>query len=208
MKVVAISDTHGRREWRDQVPACDVLIHAGDITSGGTLSEMKKVADWLNGRDDIKNALFVPGNHDRCFEESLDEVRRMLPRSAVLIDQGVSIDGKVFWGSPWTDPFMDWWFMLPEEKQRELYQSMPPRIDVLITHGPPYGVLDPGWKEDHVGSVALRDALSARSVDRHIFGHLHAAGGKMLRDGPRRYHNVAFCDEAYRPANAPLVFDL
>lgn len=46
MQIAAISDTHGKRSW--SIPACDALIHAGDITGRGLLEETTQFADGLS----------------------------------------------------------------------------------------------------------------------------------------------------------------
>jgi Icc-related predicted phosphoesterase len=39
---------------------------------------------------------------------------------------------------------MSWDFMAEESRLATLYQNMPASVDVLVTHRPPYGILDPG----------------------------------------------------------------
>lgn len=216
MKICVTSDTHGR-DFTAQ-PA-DVFIHCGDITAGGTVEETALFASWLHDSP-YKHAIVVPGNHDRCFQEEFDAVRELFDdRVHILIDKGVQIDGVNFWGSPWTPPFFDWFFMKEEDDLRVVYSRMPQEIDVLITHGPPRGILDPGHKEPHVGSRALLGAITdkSRKIKHHVFGHLHAAGGKM-HIGPgivgedyrldTRFYNVAACNEAYNLVNQPIILEI
>jgi Icc-related predicted phosphoesterase len=195
MKIATISDTHGYEGWL--LPPCDVFIHAGDITANGDYLEAAGFAHALMERmdmGDVAAAILVPGNHDRCFQEDGPMTRALFddPRIHLLIDQGVEIDGRRFWGSPWTPPYKDWFFMAEEDRLAEIYQDMPANLDVLITHGPPRGILDPGFAGDHVGSVALMDAIASRTIRHHVFGHLHAGGGKA-QCGPSdtMHHNVA-----------------
>ena len=103
---------------------------------------------------------------------------------------------------------MQWHFMATEQKLATMYEEMPAAIDVLITHGPPWGILDPGWKAAHAGSTTLREAVNVRSVKHHVFGHLHAAGGRMLQQENTIFYNVAACDEDYKLMNQPRLFDV
>ena len=98
--------------------------------------------------------------------------------------------------------------MTTEHRLAALYEAMPDEIDVLVTHGPPYGVHDPGWQAAHVGSTALASAVSARSVQHHVFGHLHAAGGRTVQQGHTTFYNVAACNDAYVLVNQPRVLDV
>lgn len=57
-------------------------------------------------------------------------------------------------------------------------RRLPLDLDVLITHAPPYGVLDN--EPDHYGMRGLRSYLDrARNLKAHLFGHIHAHGGKV-----------------------------
>lgn len=43
-RFVCISDTHSRIY---QIPAGDVLLHAGDLSAGGAFKRLKVTLDWL-----------------------------------------------------------------------------------------------------------------------------------------------------------------
>ena len=211
MRIAVISDTHGRLNW--DIPSCDVFIHVGDITGGGSLQETAVFANKLRERMDSpegpEHAIIVPGNHDECFELFPEPTLALFgPCVHVLLHESLVLDGVLFFGSPWTPPFMQWHFMAPEQRLAAMYEAMPAEVDVLATHGPPYGVLDPGWQAAHVGSTALASAISVRNVQHHVFGHLHAAGGRMLQQEHTTFYNVAACNDAYVLVNQPRVFDV
>jgi len=211
MRIAAISDTHGRQNW--EIPACDVFIHAGDMTGRGSLRETAAFAERLRQAMETPggpaHAVLVAGNHDECFETLPDAARGLFgPNVHVLQDEALALDGVTFYGSPWTPPFMLWHFMAEEDRLATLYRNMPASVDVLVTHGPPYGVLDPGWKVEHAGSIALAQAIAEREIGHHVFGHLHAAGGRMMQKGGTSFYNVAGCDEGYRMVNPPRVFEV
>ncbi|MCK4490026.1 MAG: hypothetical protein KAU23_07180 [Anaerolineales bacterium] len=51
------------------------------------------------------------------------------------------IDGTKFYGSPWQPWFYDWAFNLQRGPEiRSKWELIPEGIDILITHGPPYGI--------------------------------------------------------------------
>src|ERR1700678_2109640 len=211
MRVAAISDTHGRRNW--EIPSCDVFIHAGDMTAQGSLQETAlfavRLRQAMEGPGGPALRFIVPLKHDECFYTFRQAARGLFgPNVHVLQDEAWVLDGITFYGSPWTPPFMLWYFMAEEGRLAMLYRNMAVRVDGLVTHGPPHGVLDPGWKEPHAGSTALAQAISERNVGHHVFGHLHAAGGRMMQVGNTIFYNVAACDEGYKLVNQPRVFEV
>lgn len=212
MRVSAISDTHWKDGWT--IPPCDVFIHCGDLVPGVTrVPEAGMFFESIAKRmeiGDVGHFIFCPGNHDRCFWETKDVILGFItnPNIHVLIDEGIEIDGKKFWASPWTLPFMNWWYMADENKLRAIYGKMPWELDVLITHGPPKGILDPGFQEPHVGSISLRNAVEKRNIKRHVFGHLHGDGGKLAILGNTICHNVAAVDNHMIFRNPAVEFEI
>jgi len=113
------------------------------------------------------------------------------------------------YGSPWQPEFNDWAFNLPR-KGRELaarWAAIPSGLDVLITHGPPFGILDRTSTGEHAGCELLRAAVERARPRLHVFGHVHEGYGVVERDGTI-YVNASICDLSYRPVNAPVVVDL
>jgi Icc-related predicted phosphoesterase len=49
-------------------------------------------------------------------------------------------------------------------------------VDILITHGPPRGILDcsPGAAE-HAGCLELSNVVTHLGPKLHVFGHIHGA---------------------------------
>ena len=211
MRVAVTSDTHGRQNW--VMPPCDVFVHAGDITGRGSIEETSRFAarlrDEMSSPQGPRHAIIVPGNHDQCFELFPTPVRELFGKNVhVLLYQALVLDGVRFYGSPWTPPFMRWHFMADESRLAVLYSGMPDTLDMLVTHGPPWGILDPGGQELHVGSTALADAVRTRQIAHHVFGHLHDAGGQTVQRGATTFHNVAACNEEYVLVNQPKIIEL
>lgn len=214
LKIACISDTHGRDGWG--IPECDVFVHAGDLTTGGTVEEtLFRLGQIRGGMPRGASLVIVPGNHDAAFQDHLPRIMEVLRNHAswgpchILIDEVVEIEGRRFYGSPWTPPFHDWSFMKEEDDLADLYRaSMPSRIDLLITHGPPKGILDPGYEVAFADSLALLRAVGERKIGHHVFGHLHGAGGQTVEMGGTQFYNVAACNEAYKLVNGCRMIEL
>jgi Icc-related predicted phosphoesterase len=217
LKCVAISDTHSLHA-KVTIPGGDVLIHAGDL-SGHLAHEEEhliKLNAWL-GTLPHRHKLVVPGNHDRLFERNPSLAKAILSNATVLIDEEVTIDGIRFYGSPWTPTFCNWYFMQPRGKAiASKWAKIPEGIDVLVTHGPPMGILDTAmdfscsageYVERHVGCEELDKRVLEIKPQVHVFGHIHLCSGEMHRGGTH-FINAAICDEAYRPVNPARVFEI
>ena len=142
MRIVCISDTHGMHR-QIQVPEGDLLIHAGDSLARGTLDDLEDLDEWL-GSLPHRHKIVIAGNHDWCFQDDPDDARKLLTNAHYLQDNGLELEGLRFWGSPWTPVFFNWAFNLERgDAIAERWSLIPEKLDVLITHGPPAGILDP-----------------------------------------------------------------
>jgi len=208
MRIVCISDTH---TFEDQIaiPDGDVLIHAGDATIAGTIAEVNQFCRWFEAQPH-KYKIFVAGNHDWLFEKQSQLARSMISSSGAyyLCDQLIELDGVSFYGSPWQPRFCDWAFNVDRGATIKRIWDRIPKCDVLITHGPPFGVLDTVKEgEPHLGCEELLVAVDRIKPRFHVFGHIHGGAGAMQSNGTR-FINASICDEAYRPVNAPQVFNV
>ena len=214
MRLVVISDTHMLHE-RVVIPPGDVLIHCGDITNRGKLAELETFSQWWNALPH-PNKLIVPGNHDYCFDhhygwETSIKAKVMLSGSKVLIDQPEIIGEWLFYGSPWVLPMSDWAFMKDERVLKQIYNKIPKWDSkiILITHGPPFMILDQGSHNEHLGSKSLRDAVFALEPSHHLFGHVHESYG-IFKD-PRfrtKFVNSAQWNYTDNTMNGAMVIDL
>lgn len=214
MRIVAISDVHGSYEFPSRgeivLPEGDCLVVAGDLAANGGLGSLGKFTEWIRGFS-FKHKVVIAGNHDSCFERSARIVRGMLKEAGVIYleDSGVEIDGIKFWGSPYTPRFFNYSFLKDRgEEIKKNWDLIPLDTDVLITHGPPHGILDLTPKGEHVGCEELRKRVSLlKNLKVHIFGHIHHSYGHWAEDGVD-FFNVSTLGEDYRVKNEPVVFDL
>jgi Icc-related predicted phosphoesterase len=212
-----VSDTHGRHKRIEEVPDGDVLISAGDFTTRGiSRSEIKSFGAWMD-KQPHKHKLVIAGNHDFMFERDPRLARNQLKGYDLtyLQDDAVELDGVKFYGSPWQPEFCNWAFNLPRgEALLEKWKQIPDDTDVLITHGPPYGILDeaPDFHNRdamvNCGCNELAKEIFHRVRPKvHIFGHIHEGYGEHSAEGVR-FINASICTAEYQPTNLPIVFDL
>lgn len=206
-KLVLISDTHGKHRQFD-VPDGDILIHAGDImTSGWDVSEVIDFDVWL-GSLPHPFKIVIAGNHDWIFEKYY-ATRQHITNALYLEDSGIEMMGLKFWGSPVQPEFNNWAFNRKRgEDIQKHWDKIPDDTDVLITHGPPSGILD--WTKpgrESLGCRNLRKTIDQIKPKLHVFGHIHGGYG-VSRVEDTTFVNASLLDEAYRPANEPVVVEL
>lgn len=219
-RIVCISDTHARTK-NLVLPEGDILVSAGDITNNGDITDIVKFAEWVESFG-FKHAITIAGNHDWCFANYQKEnARKILEDHGVtyLLDESVTFEGLNFYGSPWQPWFYDWAFNVERGKLLEVIWAMiPDDTNVLITHGPPYTILDgvadfPVWEgapiTDRVGCADLLNRVKQlRDLKLHVFGHLHYEGGLDTVISGTRFVNASICDDSYSPCRKPVVVDL
>lgn len=202
--IIAISDLHG--ELLDDLPACDLLIIAGDLCPLHN-HEVAYQRDWINqefnpwfATQRATQRIYIAGNHDFVFEQDPDGVEK--PRH-YLQDRAVTLNGLKFWGSPWSRACGLWAFGKEERDLPDIWEQIPTDIDILITHGPAYRARDMVLSGDQVGSVTLRNWIDTYEPRVHICGHIHEAAGLQLV-GRTLVVNAAIRDRHYIRVNDPV----
>jgi predicted phosphodiesterase len=209
-RLVLLSDTHSRHDELD-VPGADILIHAGDATWTGTYNQIRAFGKWLRALPHPLK-LVVAGNHDWGFETAPAAARRAIGDGrdglVYLQDSGITVNGVKFWGSPWQPAFQNWAFNLPRgsEALGRWWTAIPNQTDVLITHGPPSGILD-AVDSMHLGCELLLQRVKELQPRLHIFGHIHEGAG-ICESGGTTFVNASICDAQYQPTNPIRVVDL
>lgn len=206
MLAVCISDTHLRHNI--SIPDGDILIHSGDATISGDYSEIRQFADWFRGQPH-KYKIFVAGNHDWLFQRDPRLARKLLGKEIIYLqDSSIEIEDIKFYGSPWQPTFCGWAFNLDRKEIAEKWALIHGDTDVLITHGPPKGILDRINKQGpELGCPELAKRLSEISPILHVFGHIHSGYGVSIHN-KTKFVNASICDEAYRPTNSPITIEL
>lgn len=207
MRIVFLSDTHNRL-GSINVPDGDILVHAGDFCGHGRLSEVKQFNDEIGGLPH-KHKIVIAGNHDWPLQRQAQEARALLTNVTYLEDERFEVEGLKFYGSPWQPEFFSWAFNLPR-KSRELAQkwdSIPPDTDIVITHGPPYGILDKTTSGHFAGCELLRERMAVIKPQVHVFGHIHEGYGTHQQD-TTLFVNASNLNERYNPVNEPIAIDV
>lgn len=199
LTLVLLSDTHNRH--RDvTVPPGDVFLYAGDLTNRGQFAVIEDFNSWL-GTLPHRHKVVICGNHDLTFERDPDEAQRRITNAIYLQDAAVEIEGLKIWGSPWQPRFHDWAFNLDRgEPIAEKWRLIPDDTDILITHGPPAGIMDWTFREVAVGCADLLARVRQVWPKLHLFGHIHEAAG-VVDDGGTLFVNASsLTEDAMRPA--------
>ncbi len=84
---------------------------------------------------------------------------------------------------------------------------IPQDIDILITNGPPFGMLDQIENGDHVGCNALLNKVETVQPKYHIFGHIHEGYG-IINAKMTTFINASLLTEKYVYKNKPIEIDL
>jgi hypothetical protein len=126
------------------------------------------------------------------------------------------ISGLTFYGSPWQPIFAKprfWAFALPDDDNSATAEvtwgKIPAGVDVLITHGPPRGVLDMTRDNGPCGCPILRKALDRVRPRLHVFGHIHETHGQeLLQEIGTLCVNASICSYEYKPEQPAHVITL
>ncbi|EAY31437.1 metallophosphatase domain-containing protein [Microscilla marina] len=205
MKIVCISDTHGKHS-QIAVPEGDLLIHAGDLSARGRPKEIRRFNNWLATLPH-RHKVVIAGNHDFLFEDEPHQAEALLTNAIYLNDSGVTIEGVNIWGSPITPWFFDWAFNRARGADiRKHWDLIPENIDILVTHGPPKGVLDQTAKGEEVGCEELTEVIQDIRPRYHIFGHIHEARGRVEVNGTH-YINASMLNLQYEAVHQAVVID-
>jgi len=197
MTILHISDTHNHHRQLQDLPAADVIVHSGDFTTAGTESEVMDFMEWFCNLP-YAHKVFIAGNHDDCLFGA--DINGLPDNCHYLYDNGVTIEGMRFFGIP----------MFVEDDISDNYTKMLEHIttdiDVLITHQPPFGILDKSGHY-HFGNKVLSEKVREILPKAHLFGHIHVANG-LYQNGHVMYSNAALVDEDYELSHDPHIIEL
>ena len=208
MIVDCVADCHG---YKPILEGGDLLIIAGDCTARNAAHQWLEFFIWLDDQK-YEKIVLIAGNHDGYLQ-------RMTSLSEILADSNISylqdssttFRGYKIYGSPWTPTFKKWHFMKdrgPEIAER--WALIPEDTDILVTHGPPAGVLDLVERFDRMEHIGCKDLFSRvinLKLTLHVFGHIHGSYGQMTHP-PLRYVNCSLVNEQYEHVNKPIRVEL
>lgn len=209
VRLVCFSDTHGKSKELI-VPAGDFLICVGDVSNFGRKEELKKFFEWFQDHPH-KYKIFLPGNHDRnrwvrFHKNRTQYYRDTYPSVRFWLHDYEEIEGIKFYGC----------FSMTAKYGQPINEDAPNKVDVLLTHSPPYRArdqvpLERVLKEDNLdvfrGDKLVRAYVQQVVPKIHIVGHIHEGHGveKMLCG--TTVYNVSCCDYEGNIAHQPTVID-
>ncbi|NDW12015.1 serine/threonine protein phosphatase [Bacteroides sp. 214] len=197
MKILHLSDTHNMHYLLQNLPDADIIVHSGDISFAGTESEVLDFIEWFE-KLPYKYKIFVAGNHDHClFGET---ITGLLDNCFYLCNSGIVVEGIKFYGVPL---FMN---DILSDKYDKQISKIPTDTDVLITHQPPYSVLD--FSENiHYGDPLLLQQVLTIQPQYHLFGHIHKARG-IEKIENTIFVNASLLDNNYELTNNPILLEM
>lgn len=221
VQIACVSDTHGMLHQAG-LPDADVLVVAGDYCPNFVRGDPERDAQlqwkwvirefypWLEALK-YKKIIIVSGNHDwvNLYAKFNDS-----DKITYLQDSGLTYDGVSFYGSPWQPWFHEWAFNFPEldnlsgfPTAKKIWSKIPDKLDVLITHSPPFGIMDLCPDGRRVGCPKLLRRVMEVKPKLHIFGHIHECYGQESRNDIQ-FVNAALCDGDYVPNRSIQVHEL
>jgi Icc-related predicted phosphoesterase len=204
VRIVLMGDTHGQHRTL-HVPDGDILIHAGDFTLFNQNRDLVRDFNlWLFKLPHTRKYA-IPGNHDFKFADP--KWRRLISAATLLLNEGIVRDGIRIWGSPLTPSNFESFGATSEADCGRIFSRIPAGTDLVITHGPPYGILDvAGSGNRHQGCTHMLAAIRRVRPALHVFGHIHESYGMASVDGTV-FVNAALAGPGYRLVRQPIVIE-
>ena len=205
-----ISDTHTYHDLLNVPSGIDMVIHSGDCSNPrdpyNNEPEVRAFIDWYKELP-IRNKIYVAGNHDTSIEKKLVIKQDFTDAGIIYLeDDLVDIEGVLIYGNPYTPQFGQWAFMKDRVKlDRYWTKAIPGYVDILVTHGPPKGILDKSYNREDVfemcGDKSLLNKVREVQPAYHLFGHIHNCKD-IINAGIQR---LSTCDTYF--SNGSVVTD-
>lgn len=213
LKCCHISDTHDTfQDISMLVPEdTNIVFITGDVTYHGKPEELDRLSVYLKKIvAKVDHVVLIPGNHEKGCEANpqlwIDTMKSIGVN--FLIHESIEIEGYKMFGSAWTPYFGGWAFNYHRVSGREKWKNIPSDTEILLTHGPRYGILDFVHGEN-VGCPDLGNKIDYELSDLkyHMFGHIHETHGKLQYSGVT-YINSSIMNGNYKFLNKPHFFEL
>ena len=196
MKFVAISDTHGCHRQLN-LPSGDVLLHSGDVCDKGNTEQVEDFLNWLTALD-FQYKIIIRGNHDIDLKSKTSLLDLEMPEGIIqLKNSGIVIDDIPIWGVPHA---LDW--------GKEDWESIPSNTRILMTHRPPFSILDQPPLSPSTGSKRLLKRVQMVQPDVHLFGHIHAGYGQKQVGKTLFINGSNYKQSKKRIVNEAIVFEI
>lgn len=175
--IFVFSDTHGQHRDVIVPEDADIVICAGDAVEDDLKGdEYNDFIDWFSSLS-AKWKIFIPGNHELSFEiDKSEEIEKAMDDKGISVMQNSirDYDGVTICSIGGDISIAD--------------EDIPTDIDILVTHYPPYGILDEG-----LGSPEILNFVMKSKPTYHLFGHIHSTAGQELQFGETLCRNIGIC---------------
>lgn len=220
MKILCMSDTHGRLPNLN-LQNIDLVLHAGDWTYRNKLDYIGQIEDfetrflpWINNIRKKVPFYWTLGNHETFYEYLRDDTfKKDMKKSGLLLDEYTVVNGLKIWGNPWTPYFCGWGFNEYDTPQGlgEIYKKIPEDVNIIISHGPVYGIHDiveyPHSK--HAGSKELASRVKEIKPKLIVSGHLHDdANYGWIKREETLYIGASLANEKYEFSRNPITIEV
>lgn len=182
LKVWHISDSHSYHYLLKTPENIDLVIFSGDESNYYEVSKNEAEAwnfiNWFK-KLPIPNKIFIAGNHSAAIAKGRITKKDFDEANIIYIENDyITIEGIKIFGSPLTPTFNNWYFMKNRSKLDDVWKIVHEDVDIMVTHGPPKGVLDLSYninnKLEFCGDKALLRHVTERIKPKlHLFGHVH-----------------------------------
>ncbi|CAE8589806.1 unnamed protein product [Polarella glacialis] len=189
IRILHLSDTHNLHdsiESKFPLPPADILIHTGDFCNFGKDTELTDANKWLGTlASRYKHIIIILGNHDwGCCSWPAGQAaakppsfwRSKFSNAHLLWSESVTVMGLKIYGTSWKGD-------TPLSNQKNL-GKIPSGMDILLTHGPAFGILDFCGKGPWGSSEELLNDILVAKPKVHLFGHDHEQRGLWQRKSP------------------------
>ena len=231
LKVVAISDLHGFLP--EITEAADIAIIAGDTIPLEIQFNKPKSKEWLETTFanwvktiPVDRVFMIAGNHDAYFESVKQSNILALHQACgnlIYLKNEVGHyydDWGQLWsifGTPYCHIFGNWPFMRSDDYMTEKFKEIPDKVDIIISHDPPWACGDvdvilegpthkAGRMFQHLGNKPLRARIEKVDYKLLVCGHIHG-GDHDLNEGWKAV-NVSHLNEYYEPYYPPFYIEL
>ena len=191
MKLLALSDTHLEFPRISDLPDAEIFIHAGDWTESGyrhSQLEFARFTTFLrDARAKYPHVLALHGNHDLGFDNHRWTQWGVTPidRLTWRHESGLTVHGVALTPAHHLpELLLEWQHMTIDEDEEDAAWDFE-RVDVVVSHGPPFGYLDLTTRGERIGSRSAVSYIRTRQPQVFICGHVHEAAGEAQLRGTR-----------------------
>lgn len=185
IKIWHFGDAHGNHRKLEVPEDIDIAIFSGDAGTyrDAAMNEpiVRDFLDWFYSID-VPYKIMIAGNHDSSIERRHITPKKISDYGIEYLEDDLTLievkgEAITIYGSPWVPTFGTWSYMKARHKIHKVWDQIPPNVDILVTHGPPQGILD--TVEGHnglesAGCANLRKQVIERIKPKyHLFGHIH-----------------------------------